>query len=242
MNAGRPHAIGAARDPARARDGRRSFTVVELLAVLGILAVLMTLLVPVAGRVRDSARVARTRVQFQQWAAALEAFRAEYGCYPQLLAQKVNGGSSRADAGGISDADTLYREILTGRGTAAGAPPAFRSTERNLATGTPAAQNRRRIAFLTFAGDEIEPGGRVTDAFGNTDIAVVFDTDGDGIIPADAINAVTVGSADQPGVLAGPPAAALPAGGVRAGVVFFSAGAGWSGPGAIPENLVLSWR
>ena len=218
------------------------FTLVELLAVLAIVGILAAIMVPVAGRVRDTARRAKVRVQFAQWTAAFEGFHAEYGCYPQLLQNKVNGASSTATSSAIADADTRFQELMTGRGTGAGAPPAFRSSEQNLASGTPAAQNRRRIAFYAFATDEIDATGRVVDAFGNTDIAVIVDTDGDGVIPSADIAAAVVGSREQPAVTTSPAPADIPSGGVRAGVVFFSAGAGWTGPAARPDNLVLSWK
>ena len=225
--------------------GRRrfaAFSLIELLAVLAVLAILATLMVPVAGKARESARKAKVHVQFQQWTAAFEAFRAEYGYYPQLIDNKVNGGSSPASDNAVADADTRFLELLAGQGSGAGAPPAFRSSEKNLTSGTPPAQNRRRVAFHVFAADEIGANGRVVDAFGNTDIAVLVDSDGDGLIPSAAIAALTVGSSEQPAVVTSPPAAALPPGGVRAGVVFFSAGAGWDGTTARPENIVCSWK
>ena len=224
------------------RSRRAGFSLMELLAVLAIAGMLAAVMVPVAGRVRTSARRAKVRVQFAQWTAAFEGFRAEYGFYPQLIQNRVNGASSAATGPSIADPDTRFQEILSGRGTGAGAPPAFRSSEQNLASGAPAAQNRRRIALYAFAPDELDAAGRVIDAFGNPDIAVVVDTDGDGVIPAADLAAVAVGSRDQPAVTTAPAAADLPAGGVRAGVVFFSAGAGWDGPAPRPDNLVLSWK
>jgi len=221
---------------------RVAFSLIELLAVLAVMAILATLLVPIAGKARESARKAKVRVQFQQWTAAFEAFRAEYGYYPQLIDNKVNGGSSANTPAVVDVADTRFLELLSGRGSGAGAPPAFRSSEKNFTSGSPAAQNPRRIAFHVFAGDEIDASGRVADAFGNTDIAVVVDSDGDGLIPSAAIAGLTVGSSEQPAVVSSPPAEVLPAGGVRAGVVFFSAGAGWNGATAAPQNIICSWK
>jgi prepilin-type N-terminal cleavage/methylation domain-containing protein len=233
---------GGARACGRRRDSRVGLTLLELLAVLAILGILASLLVPVAGRARNAARRAKVRVQFAQWTAACEAFRSEYGFYPAIPQNKVNGGSSNASASSVADADTCFQEVLGGRGAGPGNPPAFRSREQNLNSGTPSAQNPRRIPFYAFAADEIDAAGRVVDAFGNTDIAVVFDTDGDGLVAAADIRALAVGSREQPAVTAAPAVVDVPAAGIRAGMVFFSAGAGWEGGTAHPEELILSWK
>lgn len=65
----------------------------ELLAVLGVIALLAAILVPAADGVRVASHRAATRARFAQWIAAIESFRAEYGHYPVFPAGKVNGGA-----------------------------------------------------------------------------------------------------------------------------------------------------
>lgn len=205
-----------------------------------MIAILAALLVPAAGAAREAALRAKSRARFAQWIAAIEAFRGEYGHYPAFPGGKINGGSGAG--GAIAPEDTLFREVLTGRGTGAGSPPAFQSSEGNLTSGTPRALNPKRTTFYTFAADEISAGGCATDAFGNTDLTVLVDADGDGVIPAAEILAAATRVRPSGGDAAAPGAGDVPADGVRASVVVFSAGAGWSGSAVDPTRMILSWK
>lgn len=210
--------------------GVGGFTLVELLAVISIIALLAGILMPSLGAARASALKAKTRVQFSQWTAAMEQFRQEYGYYPAV------GTDGRL----ATAADTLkFVRTLGGRnpdGTA-------------VASATDLNGNLKRLAFCAFADadflDPGRPGGvpdysgdeLLRDAFGNTEIAVLVDRNGDGFIePADD---GPVAAVRAPRGTAGrtPTEADLPATGVRAGVLFYSAGRGIS-----PADLVLSWK
>src|SRR5258706_1158721 len=59
------------RIPLRARDDRRAFTLVELLVVIGIIALLIALLLPVLSRARESARRSACLSNQRQLAQAL---------------------------------------------------------------------------------------------------------------------------------------------------------------------------
>ncbi len=59
------------------------FTLLELLAVLGILAVLAGLVLGIGRRAGEASRVARTKVELAVLAAALEDYRRVCGDYPQ---------------------------------------------------------------------------------------------------------------------------------------------------------------
>src|SRR5438045_7679958 len=83
----------------RSYANKRAFTLIELLAVIAIIGILAAILIPTIGSAQTAARKAKTRSQFAQWAAAIEAFRQEYGYYPTFEttgngANKVNGNTA----------------------------------------------------------------------------------------------------------------------------------------------------
>jgi len=208
------------------RRPRRGFTLLELLSVIAVIGLLAAMIFPAVRSARVAANKARTKVQFSQWAAALEGFRSEYGYYPAFdPTAPVNGGASTAPAG-----DHLFHDILAGRkrdGTAL--PP----------TGPAATQNRKLIGFYSFGESDFTTAGSPTpnllhDAFDNTEIAVLVDRDLDGVIKAGgdfavlpAVGGLTPGAVD------------FPATGVRAGVIFYA-----PAPGADAANpeFIYSWK
>lgn len=150
----------------------RGFTLVELLTVIAIIGILAGILIPVVGAARKSANKAKTRAQFNQWGTALQAYRAEYGYWPQI--EGWTGGSDGRI--GLESKSEDFVQALTGRPIESGG-----SFDSDL--------NRRRIPFYTFSesewfrddGDNPEPG-KVADAFGNPDIHVAVDVNNDGRI------------------------------------------------------------
>jgi prepilin-type N-terminal cleavage/methylation domain-containing protein len=171
----------------RALANGRGFTLIELLTVIAIIGVLTAILVPTAASARRAVRKAKTRAQFAQWAAAIGAFRLEYGIYPELEstgpgAHKVNGNVTGGLAPG---APHRFHDLLAGvrrDGT----------TDADEEGAVPG-RNFRYIAFLEFTANEIvggkagdsaavDRGGLLCDAFGNTDIAVLLDYNLDGRI------------------------------------------------------------
>ena len=205
----------------------------ELLAVMGVIAVLTGILVPTLAAARASALKSRTKVQFSQWAAAMEQFKQEYGCYPA-----VGTGGRLATA-----ADTLkFVRTLGGANPDGSAVAELADLNGNL----------KRRCFCSFAaadffdpdrpGDAADYSGNelVCDAFGNTEIAVLVDQNGDGFIRvADDGPAVAVGGA--PGRSLVPGDAELPAAGVRSGVIFYSAGRGVKSAAASPRSRPVFW-
>ena len=67
--------------PANARHRRApvrrsaAFTLIELLTVIAIIGILAAILIPTTSSARTAAKKAKTRGQFSQWGAAIEAFR-----------------------------------------------------------------------------------------------------------------------------------------------------------------------
>jgi len=203
-----------------------AFTLLELLSVIAIIGVLAALIFPAVRSARVAANQARTKVQFSQWAAALEGFRSEYGYYPVFDPSAfVNGGAATAITG-----DHLFHDILSGR---------KRDGTPLVPAGPAATQNRKLIRFYTFSDADFANAGSpapnlLRDAFDNTEIAVLVDRNLDGVI--------RVGS-DYPALPAvggqTPSAADFPAPGVRAGVIFYA-----PAPGADATNpgFIFSWK
>jgi prepilin-type N-terminal cleavage/methylation domain-containing protein len=206
------------REQARSHRQGGGFTLLELLCVIAVIGLLAALIIPSVGGARRSANKAKVKVQFAQWTAAIEAFRAEYGYYPAF------DGSNLVN-GGVTAADHPFHDVLAGR----------RRDGTPLAAGSAAAsQNRKLARFHTFTESELSAGGLVRDAFDNTALAVLVDRDLDGFIRpgADftmlpAVAGLTPGGADFPPT------------GVRAGVIFYA-----PAPGATTANpeFIFSWK
>jgi prepilin-type N-terminal cleavage/methylation domain-containing protein len=64
------------------RPVRKGFTTIELLTVIAIIAILVGILVPTVTYVRNSASVAKQKVQMAAIGMALDAFKGDYGDYP----------------------------------------------------------------------------------------------------------------------------------------------------------------
>lgn len=209
-----------------------AFTLIELLSVIAIIGILAAIVIPTVGKVRESARKTKVKTQLSQWAVAIETFRSEYGYYPDfknVSGGKVNGGTFSA----TFSAAHYFHDVLGGR-RRDGSSPATPASTDPLGQGN----NRKRIVFATIGPDEITAGGKIVDAFGNEDIAVIVDTNYDGVIPQNEITTISV-QAGSPatGSSYTPPSAKVPTAGVRSGVVLFTAG-----PGKSTNDIVYSWQ
>ncbi len=211
----------------------RAFTVIELLTVIAIIGILAALIFPGVAAAQRTAAKTQTRVRFNQWAAAIESYRTEYGCYPAFHSSHLVNPPGQNTA---ADSLHLFHDILAARRRDGSALPVF-----NSSTGAqdPETQNRKLIRFYSFAEPEFTDAATpapnlVRDAAGNTEIAVIVDANLDGVIDATdcggtfpAVNGIA------------PDASDIPATGLRAGVIFYA-----PAPGATASNpeFIFSWK
>lgn len=89
----------------------RAFTLIELLAVLAIVAILTSIVLGSGRRAADAGKIARTKAELAALSAALEAYKLQHGDYPRtadnaVLVQSLLGkvgpaGAPLASAGRV---------------------------------------------------------------------------------------------------------------------------------------------
>jgi len=75
----------------------KGFTLVELLTTVGIIAILVTLLMPAVNMVRKMAKEAEQKAQFNTIGMGLEAFKSDMGKYPESKWLYYNSGIRERD-------------------------------------------------------------------------------------------------------------------------------------------------
>jgi prepilin-type N-terminal cleavage/methylation domain-containing protein len=220
---------------------RRAFTLIEVLTVVALIGIIGTIVMPMAQAIRVKAIRAKTRAQLSQWALAMEMFNAEYGSYP-----KIDGSY----AGGRSGPDGLvngekFSVALSGRkldGDDTALRNANPSSRGQLTVG-----NTRLITFYSPAQGEInleDTPPSLVDYFGNKEIGVIYDKNGDGIINRNDVTTLQPVSAKIGGKYTPDTTTDINLTlGVHSPVIFYSPGAGDStGQEIEAADAVFSWK
>ncbi len=228
-------------NPTLRSPGRRAFTIIELLTVVSCITVLMAITVPIAHGLRNRALKVRAKAQFGQWATAMEQFRVEYGGYPVLSGSGTVGSSTQDN---LIQSDR-FAVALTGRhmdGTDADLRgPSVQAAKKD--------GNTKLLSFYNLSPDLVDTSITppvLMDSFGNKDIAVLYDNNLDGIINISDQNKTPPVKGVNGGVFTPNPTADInltQSQGIRAGVIFYSAGVGNSSDDPVDsDQAVFSWK
>jgi prepilin-type N-terminal cleavage/methylation domain-containing protein len=111
------------------------FTLLELLVVIGIIAVLLGFIFPVFQGVQDRAKKVQAKNDLTQIVTAVNAFYTEYGRYPTTV---TTGDATYGLGTGATKSDALFNELRNAGGTI----------------------NTRQIVFMSPPEDKSQPSAK----------------------------------------------------------------------------------
>ncbi len=143
-----------------------AFTLVELLTVIAIIAILMGLLFPAIGVVKDQARKAEAKTACMNIVAAVKAYNTEYGKYPNAKG-----------AGTPPEGDVIVGDKTVGKADEDNAELFNILRAKPIGTNLNHALNPRRIVF--FEGKSVSnadaPKGGFADTAGKGVLGAFYD-------------------------------------------------------------------
>ena len=88
---------------------RRGFTLIEIMVVIGIIALLVGILLPALSKVQERARMTQTLGLMQEFSKACDAFQQEFGRYPGLVPEEILANDPQ-----ISGTENAMLELMGG--------------------------------------------------------------------------------------------------------------------------------
>lgn len=98
--------------PLRAREGRRAFTLVELLVVIAVIAVLVAILLPALGGARQAARKSATNSLMVTVRTAIDQFKSSKGRLPGYFSAREIGSTDNTS--GFTSMENALLDLMGG--------------------------------------------------------------------------------------------------------------------------------
>lgn len=163
--------------PPRTRSG---FTLIELLTVIAIIGILAGMIIGAVQVVKKKASIAASKAIFSQWCTAVEQYKTTYGVYPTINSTYETSKDTVVSLDNTTAAAEFIK-CLSGR------QPIFDGGNA-LSTEDRKKYNRQATSFCDIdpAAFQKDDSGAYTkklaDAFGNSKIRLLMDTDGNGMV------------------------------------------------------------
>lgn len=141
---------------------KNHFSLIELLCAMAVIAVLMGILIPTVGKIREKGKVTKARAEINAIVTAIKSYESTYGLLPAVDGDLINSTTDQLlnNGSGKEKYDKLMTILTQSKG------PAGEITDGNI----------RKINFLDIPSQSKYTTEGYTDPWGNR-YMVAIDTD-----------------------------------------------------------------